>query len=97
MRTAIAITTLGLILGNAAVARGAPNDPPTYDPCAVVSMADVASASEVAVDQVYAPTRPTRNECVWAVAAHGGVPAQRVAFTMQTVEQVKSSHGMARF
>ncbi len=67
------------------------------DACAIVSKNDVASAAGVTTGQVYVPTQPTKTECVWAVAGHGGAPAQRVALTVQTVDQVKAAHGMARF
>lgn len=95
-RASIAAMTLGFVLINAAAAHGANGGLP-YDPCAVVSRNDVASAAGVAVDQVYAPTQPTKNECVWAVAAHGGMAAQNVALTIQSIDQVKASHGIAKF
>lgn len=88
---ATAVLVLGIIVISLAAAQATP------DPCTIVSKDDVASAAGVAVDQVYAPTEPNKNECVWAVAAHGGLPAQRIAFTMQTVDKAKAAHGIARF
>lgn len=68
-----------------------------YDPCQVLSQQDVASAAGVAVDQVYTPQSPSENECMWAVANKAGQPAQQIALTIQTVNQVKQAHGLAKF
>ncbi|MDQ2679709.1 MAG: hypothetical protein M3Y21_01610 [Candidatus Eremiobacteraeota bacterium] len=59
----------------------------------MVAKQDVASAIGVAADQVFTPAAPTKNECEWAVAAHTGVPGQRVALTLQTVDRIKQAHG----
>ena len=64
-----------------------------YDPCAVVSKTDVASAFGVAADQIFTPQNPNENECAWAVAAHTGTPGQRAAFTLQTIEQTRHMGG----
>ena len=77
-------------------------DPPPggghlYDPCALVSQADVASAAGVATDQVLAPTSPTKNECIWAIGSKAGVPGQQVTLTLQTIDQAKQAHGLPRF
>lgn len=74
----------------------APNGHP-YDPCAMVSQTSVAAAAGVATNQVFTPTRPTENECVWAVANKSGTGAQQIALTVQTVNQVKQAHGIAKF
>jgi hypothetical protein len=68
----------------------------TYDPCAMVSQQDVAAAAGVATDQVFAPKSPTKNECVWAVGNRLGVPGQQVALSLQTIDQVKQAHGLAK-
>ena len=68
-----------------------------YDPCAMISQQDVASAAGVAVNQVFVPQKPTENECVWAIGNKAGTPGQQVALTVQTVGQVQQAHGMARF
>ena len=68
----------------------------SYDPCAMVSQQDVASAAGVATDQVFKPASPTKNECVWAIGNKAGVPGQQVALTVQTIDQVKQAHGLAR-
>ncbi len=69
----------------------------SYDPCAMVSQQDVASAAGVATDQVFKPASPTKNECIWAIGNKAGVPGQQVALTVQTIDQVKQAHGLARF
>jgi hypothetical protein len=74
----------------------APNGHP-YDPCAMVSQTSVAAAAGVATNQVFTPTRPTENECVWAVANKSGTGAQQIALTVQTVNQVNQAHGIAKF
>jgi len=68
-----------------------------YDPCAMVSQQNVASAAGVAANQVFVPQKPTENECVWAIGNKAGTPGQQVALTVQTVNQVQKAHGMARF
>jgi len=68
----------------------------SYDPCAMVSQKDVASAAGVATDQVFKPASPTKSECVWAIGSKAGVPGQQVALTLQTIDQVKQTHGIAR-
>lgn len=68
-----------------------------YDPCAMASKTNIADATGVAVNQVYTPQAPTKNECIWTVGNKTGEPGQQVAMTLQTVDQVKASHGMARF
>jgi len=68
-----------------------------YDPCAMISQQDVASAAGVAANQVFVPQKPTENECVWAIGNKAGTPGQQVALTVQTVGQVEHAHGMARF
>jgi hypothetical protein len=68
-----------------------------YDPCAMISQQDVASAAGVAANQVFVPQKPTENECVWAIGNKAGTPGQQVALTVQTVSQVQQAHGMARF
>ncbi len=69
----------------------------SYDPCAMVSQQDVASAAGVAVNQVSSPSRPTSNECAWAVASHAGAPAQQVVLTLQSADEARKAHGLARF
>jgi hypothetical protein len=78
---------------------GAPGAPGShdYDPCAMVSQANIAAAAGVAVNQVSTPASPTKNECMWAVANKSGLGAQQIALTVQTVDQVKQAHGIARF
>jgi hypothetical protein len=68
-----------------------------YDPCAMISQQDVASAAGVAANQVFVPQKPTETECVWAIGNKAGTPGQQVALTVQTVSQVQQAHGMARF
>lgn len=68
-----------------------------YDPCEMASKTDIASATGVAVDEVYTPKAPTKTECIWTVGNKVGQPGQQVAMTLQTVDEVKASHGMARF
>jgi len=68
-----------------------------YDPCAMASKSDIASATGVAVDEVYTPKQATKSECIWTVGNKFHQPGQQVAMTMQTVDDVKASHGMARF
>jgi hypothetical protein len=68
-----------------------------YDPCALVSQRDVASAAGVATDQVLAPTSPTKNECIWAIGSKAGAPGQQVTLTLQTIDQARQAHGLARF
>lgn len=68
-----------------------------YDPCAMVSKSDVASALGVATEQVFTPATPSKNECVWAVAGHTGVHAQQAALTIQTIDEVKHAHGFGIF
>ena len=69
----------------------------SYDPCAMVSQQDVASAAGVAVNQVSSPARPTSDECAWAVASHAGAPAQQVVLTLQSADEARKAHGFARF
>jgi hypothetical protein len=69
----------------------------SYDPCAMVSQQDVAAAAGVAADQVFKPASPTKGECIWAVANKVGTPGQQVALTVQTIDQVKQAHGIAKF
>jgi hypothetical protein len=68
-----------------------------YDPCALLSQQDVASAAGVAANQVLTPTSPTKDECVWAIGSKAGVPGQQVALTLRTIEGVKHSRGLATF
>ncbi len=68
-----------------------------YDPCAMVSQQDVASAAGVAVNQVSSPSRPTSDECAWAVASHAGAPAQEVVLTLQSADDVRKARGFSRF
>jgi len=78
----------------------APTTSPTmhaFDPCAVISQQDVASAAGVAVNQVFTPRQPTATECVWAIGNKAGTPGQQIAYTVQTVGAVQQAHGMARF
>jgi len=69
----------------------------SYDPCAMVSQQDVASAAGVAVNQVSSPARPTSDECAWAVASHAGAPAQQVVLTLQSADEVRKARGFSRF
>ncbi len=69
----------------------------SYDPCAMVSQQDVASAAGVAVNQVSSPSRPTSDECAWAVASHAGAPAQQVVLTLQSADEVRKARGFSRF
>ncbi len=84
-------------LASATPAVAAPGGGHSYDPCAMVSQQDVASAAGVAVNQVFTPATPTKNECVWAIGNKAGVAGQQVALTVQTVDQVKQAHGIAKF
>jgi hypothetical protein len=68
-----------------------------YDPCAMASKTNIADATGVVADEVYTAQAPTKNECIWTVGNKTGQPGQQVAMTLQTVDQVKASHGMARF
>ena len=67
-----------------------------YDPCAMVSQQDVASAAGVATNQVFVPQHPTTDECVWAIGGKNGVGGQQVALTVTTVEKVHQAHGLAK-
>ena len=67
-----------------------------YDPCEMASQADVASAAGVATQQVYTPKSPTKNECIWTIGNKTGDRGKTIALTLQTVDQVKGQHGMAR-
>jgi hypothetical protein len=69
----------------------------SYDPCEMVSQADIASAAGVAANQVYTPKKPTRDECVWAIGNKTGIGGQQVALTVQTVGQVQQARGFAKF
>jgi hypothetical protein len=68
-----------------------------YDPCAMVSQRDIASAAGVATNQVFTPTSPTKDECIWAIGSKAGAPGQQVTLTLQTIDQVKQAHGLGRF
>jgi hypothetical protein len=109
-RTSILLVALSALMLTPALADPTSTPPPaavpdgqssggghSYDPCAMLSQQDVASAAGVATDQVYKPASPTKNECVWAVGNKAGVPGQQVALTVQTIDQVKQAHGIARF
>ena len=64
------------------------------DPCAMLSANDLASALRVAPSSIGAPQHPSANECSWAVASHGGAPAQTVVLTTQAVQNGKAPcHG----
>ncbi len=99
---ALGIAPLPLLADPAVAPSIAPSSAPNplnhaYDPCAMISQQDVASAAGVAANQVFVPQKPTENECVWAIGNKAGTPGQQVALTVQTVNQVQQAHGMARF
>lgn len=68
-----------------------------YDPCALVSQRDLASAAGVAANQVLTPTSPTKNECIWAIGSKAGAPGPQVTLTLQAIDQARQAHGLARF
>jgi hypothetical protein len=68
-----------------------------YDPCAMVSQAEIAAAAGVAADQVLTPTRPTENECIWAIGTRAGVPGQQVGLSLQTIDRANQARGLAKF
>jgi hypothetical protein len=63
----------------------------------MASQQDVASAAGVAVNQVFVPKSPTKDECIWTIGNKSGVPGQQIALTFTTVEKVQQAHGMAKF
>ena len=64
------------------------------DPCTMLSAPDVASALGVGVRSLGAAQHPSANQCAWAVASHGGTPAQNVVLTMQTVQSPAPCRGL---
>jgi len=66
------------------------------NPCEILSQRDIASAAGVATNQVFAPTSATKDECVWAIGSTAGVPGQRVALSLQAIDQGRRARGFAR-
>jgi hypothetical protein len=55
------------------------------DPCVLLTPQSVAAAIGVTLDHVANPTRPTADECFWAVGGHMPQPAQGVLLTVKPV------------
>ncbi|MDQ2818653.1 MAG: hypothetical protein M3T49_10720 [Candidatus Eremiobacteraeota bacterium] len=61
----------------------------SLDPCAMLTSSDVASAIGAAADQLHAPTRPSADECLWAIGARGATPARQVLLSIEQTQAAK--------
>ncbi|MDQ6933329.1 MAG: hypothetical protein M3160_09180 [Candidatus Eremiobacteraeota bacterium] len=96
--TAVAALILSSLLSSPAYADSSTSPSPSpaihevkIDPCAMLAAPNLASALGVAVQTIGTPQRPSANQCLWAVAAHGSAtPAQTVLLVLDANEMKKS-------
>ncbi len=96
--TAVAALALSSLVSSPADADSSPSPSPSpaihdmkIDPCAMLAAQNLSSALGVAAQSIGTPQRPSPNECLWAVAAHGSATsAQSVLLVLQANEMKKS-------